>query len=402
VVQQPGPRKDYVALARALDATVLDYTAVERSPWASRIARRVGLPVAQAVLASRWARDFDAILTDGEHIGIPLAALLKAQRSGVAHVTIGHRIAAEKKRPFFRWLKLHSHMDAIAVHARAQRDLAISRSGIPARRVAFVPYQVDTDFWTPQAVPEEDLISSAGLEYRDYPTLFRAVEGLSTRVAVGAASYWSRRRNTASDAPLPENVSVGAYDYFALRDLYARSAVVVVPLQDVDFQAGITVILEAMAMGKPVIVSHTWGQTDAVEDRRSVTRGVTPGDPSRPASRLEAPPPTPRTRPVSLLRELAAAEGLQIEPNGMYVLPGDAGALREAITFLMAHPEERARLGAAGRRLATRLLTVDHYASRLGALVREAYLRRQAVLPRGAGVAPAPEQVDGRPGWLPS
>jgi hypothetical protein len=39
----------------------------------------------------------------------------------------------------------------------------------------------------------------------------------------------------------------------------ARSSVVVVPLFDVDFHAGITTILEAMAMGKAVIVTHSMG-----------------------------------------------------------------------------------------------------------------------------------------------
>ncbi len=38
----------------------------------------------------------------------------------------------------------------------------------------------------------------------------------------------------------------------ALRDLYARARVVVVPLEDVDYDAGVTVITEALAMAKPV------------------------------------------------------------------------------------------------------------------------------------------------------
>ncbi|MGH2353621.1 MAG: hypothetical protein ACRDJN_18610, partial [Chloroflexota bacterium] len=163
-VDRPGPRKDYVALARALDATVLDYTCVEQSPIGRLLARVVGMPVAQAWLAFRRHRSYDAILTDGEHIGIPLALLLKLARATTPHVTIGHRIAVAKKRPFFRWLKAHSHIARIAVHSRLQHELAITQSSIPAQRLAFVPYQVDADFWRPQAVAEEALICSAGLE----------------------------------------------------------------------------------------------------------------------------------------------------------------------------------------------------------------------------------------------
>jgi glycosyltransferase involved in cell wall biosynthesis len=218
-----------------------------------------------------------------------------------------------------------------------------------------VRYQGDTEYWKPRPVPEERLISSAGLEYRDYPTLFQAVDGLDVRVVVGASSHWSRRRNTAATVERPANVEVSAFNYSALRDLYARAMVVVVPLEDVDFQAGVTTILEAMAMGKPVIVTHSRGQTDVIEDRRSTTRGV-----------------LPRPRPVSLLRTIAEMTGVDIEPNGFYVVPGDPAALRRAILYLLDRPEERARLGAAGRRAVERLMTVDQFAGRMRDLVEQA------------------------------
>ena len=46
-----------------------------------------------------------------------LALLLKLVGSKVDHVMIGHRLTAAKKRPFFRWLKAHSHMRCIAAFA---------------------------------------------------------------------------------------------------------------------------------------------------------------------------------------------------------------------------------------------------------------------------------------------
>jgi glycosyltransferase involved in cell wall biosynthesis len=358
-----GPRKDYVALARALDATVLDRSWLDRSAPARLIARVLGAPAAQAWLAFRQRHRYDAIFTDGEHIGIPLALLLKLTGATIPHVTIGHRISAAKKLPFFRWLRVHTHITRIALHARRQYDLAVAGLGIPADRLALVPYQVDTDFWRPQPLAEERLVSSAGLEYRDYPTLSRAVDGLGVRVVIGAASHWSRRPNTAARLELPPNVEIGSYDYPALRDLYARSSLVVVPLADVDFQAGVTTILEAMAMGKAVVVTHSQGQTDVVEDRRAVTRG----NPSRP-------------RPVSLLRAIAAQAGMPVEPNGFYVPPGDAAALRRAIVYLLDHPGERSRLGAAGRRAVERLMTVDLFAARLRELVEQASPAQAAAL----------------------
>jgi glycosyltransferase involved in cell wall biosynthesis len=363
-----GPRKDYAVLAETLGATVLDHRSVERSAATRLIARVVGVPAAQAWLAFRQRHTHDAILTDGEHIGIPLALLLKLVAARTPHVTIGHRLSTSKKRPFFRWLRAHSHIARIALHSTLQREIAIGELGISPERLALLPYQVDTEFWRPQPVVEERLICSAGLEHRDYPTLFQATEGLDVRVVVGAASYWSRQQNTAAGVALPANVKVDAFDYRALRDLYARAAIVVVPLDDVDFQAGVTTILEAMAMGKPVIVSHTQGQTDVVEDRRTITRS----DP-------------PRPRPESLLRRLAAWDGVPLEPNGFYVPPRNPAALRAAITYLLDHPAARARLGAAGRRTVERLLTVDQFAARLRALVDEACAEQPAAASADSG-----------------
>ena len=51
-----------------------------------------------------------------------------------------------------------------------------------------------------------------------------------------------------------------------LRKLYAKCALVVVPILPSDTDNGITVILEAMAMGKTVICSKTEGQVDVIED----------------------------------------------------------------------------------------------------------------------------------------
>jgi glycosyltransferase involved in cell wall biosynthesis len=196
------------------------------------------------------------------------------------------------------------------------------------------------------------LIVSAGLEFRDYPTLFRAVDGLDAKLIVAAASNWSKRRNTALDTPRPANVEVSSFDYHGLRTLLARAAVVAVPVDDVDFQAGITTVLEAMAMGKPVVVTHSYGQTDVIEDRRSVTRGA-----------------TERARPISLLRNVADEEDVPIEPNGFYVPPHDADALRRALIFLLDNPEHRTQLGAAGRQAVEQLMTVDQFADRIAKVV---------------------------------
>jgi glycosyltransferase involved in cell wall biosynthesis len=347
-----GLRRDYASLSRALDATVLDYSQIERSRRARALAAVFGRAMAQAWLAFCRRDQHDAILTDGEHVGIPLALLLKLARAPVAHITIGHRLSVRKKRLFFRWLRVHTHITRLVLHSRLQHAIAVDELRIPSEKLALVPYQVDTEFWRPLPVAEERLVCSAGLEFRDYPTLFRAVEGLDAKVVIGAASNWSRRANSARGVDRPPNVEVGSFDYEALRSLYARAAVVAVPLDDTDFQAGVTTILEAMAMGKAVVVTHSSGQSDVVQDRRTVTRGV-----------------RPRPRVIGLLEEMALDANVALEPNGLYVLPGDHDALRRAIVYLLDHPDERARLGAAGRRTAEQLLTIEQFTDRMRSVI---------------------------------
>jgi glycosyltransferase involved in cell wall biosynthesis len=162
-----------------------------------------------------------------------------------------------------------------------------------------------------------------GLERRDYPTLLQAVEGLDVFAVIAAASPWSKQADTTKDRTLPANVLVQRYSQFELRRVYAASRFMVMPLQNVEFQAGITAILEAMAMGKAVICTRTPGQTDAIEE------GVT----------------------------------------GLYVPPVDPAALRQAIQYLLDHPAEAERMGQNGRARVLNEMSLDCYVTRLKQLL---------------------------------
>ncbi len=167
------------------------------------------------------------------------------------------------------------------------------------------------------------MICAVGLEFRDYPTLVDAVRDLDVDVVIAAASPWSKRADSSAGIDVPDNVTVGGYDLFDLRQLYADSTLVVVPLVETDFQAGITTILEAMSMGRAVVCTRTAGQTDTIDD------GVT----------------------------------------GVYVPPADAAALRASIERILADDELRTRLAAAGQAWVRDHAAVDAYATRLVPLV---------------------------------
>jgi glycosyltransferase involved in cell wall biosynthesis len=353
------PRKDYFELSRSLDVDMVDHTDLPQG-WLGRLLRRgLGASVLMAWHGFRRRGDYELIYSDSEAIGIPLAMLLKLAQDARPHIMIGHVLTPAKKVACFRWLKPQSHISAIICHASRQRQMAIERLGVSPDQLALLPYQVDERWWRPDAEPDAadetgtadgpPIISSAGLERRDYPTLLEAIEGLPVRLVIAAASYWSKRRDETRERPLPENVEVVALNYAQLRRLYARSAFVVVPLYDVDFQAGITTILEAMAMGKAVIVSHSQGQEDVVRDRRGVTRGQ-----------------EPRVVPTGFGQLFGRPDGYG--PNGLYVEPGDVDALRRSIAYLLENPAVAAELGRNGRQLVSEVMSLDAYSARIGDL----------------------------------
>ena len=322
------PRADYIEMARAFDADLLDRPRALRDTGrvGRLIARVAGADVALAWACFRRRKRYATIFTDGEQVGLPLAALLWLSRRRPRHVMIGHVLTPRPKRLLHRTLRLQHRVDTVIVYASEQARFAVDVLGYRSDQVVRHPFMVDTDFWRPEHATAEqgpNTICAVGQELRDYATLVRAVHDLDVEVVIAAASPWSRRRDSSADLDLPPHVTVGAYDLHALRELYASSRVVVVPLEETDFQAGITTILEAMSMGRPVICTRTSGQTDTIED------GVT----------------------------------------GRYVPAGDHSALRAAMVELLEDHDAAASLATAARSWVETYASIDRYVSDLAAIV---------------------------------
>jgi len=58
--------------------------------------------------------------------------------------------------------------------------------------------------------------------------------------------------------------------------------------------------------------------------------------------------------------------------NGLYVPPGDPGALRAAIVHLLDHPEDAARLGRAGRQTIESNMSLNLWVERIAQVVDDA------------------------------
>jgi glycosyltransferase involved in cell wall biosynthesis len=317
IVAGKEPKRDYLELVDALGAQLIDGGADKPEGL------RAGLRAAWTAFKRR--RDYDVIMTN-EGAGMPLALLLRLTRTRRGQVMVSHWLTPPKKSVPFKWLGMRNAIDRVVVYCTAQERFALDELRVPRAKVTKVLHAADAEFWHPLGHPRSG-ICSAGLERRDYAPLLEAVRGLDLTLTIAAGgSPWTKHDPLAEHA-LPPNVVKRRIGYQELRELYDRSEFVVVPLHDVDFQAGSLVMYEAMAMGRAVIATRTAAHRhgDIVRDGET----------------------------------------------GILVPPGDARALRQAIIRLHEDPAEAARLGANGRRVVEEGLNHEVYLRDMVRICRE-------------------------------
>ncbi len=331
---------DVLALHHALGITVLDGRHLEaRYGGLSPFVRRIPFRVAQAMEIVRRRREFDVVLTWGERDAVLIGTLMRLLPGRPAHTSILFWVSRWRKGLPLRLVQ--KGVDRMVIAAPLQYRFALDALRLPRHKVVQVPWGVDTRFWRPLPTDGRgETICSVGLEMRDYETLVAALRPLEIPCHIAAAN-----RTQALDLDvdgLPEHVTAGPKSIVELRELYARSRFVVVPLLESDSDNGITVCLEAMASGKPVICTDTAGQVDVLQD------GV----------------------------------------NSIRVPPGDVEALRHAIERLWSDSDLCDRLSRAGRRLVEERYGLHVVIPRLAALCREAARERgrgSLLTPRSRG-----------------
>lgn len=327
------PRKDFVEVAQRLPAAVVidaHYMRQHASRRARLVARVAGLPAGQVVELFVRRRRYAHILAWADRIGVPLALLLKLRRAPADIVLVSVLLTRGAKAFLVGRIRVHTHLRAILVRA-LQRELLLHRLRVPAEKLVADPFGVDEHFFRPPAAPPSGrLVCAVGWEERDYPTLLRAIAGLDADVelAVGSiamaeGSEELRERTSSVLGELPPNVRLTNRTPAELRDLYAASRCVVVPVREAGFDAGVTATVEAMASGRPVVATRTRGLADLFVDGE----------------------------------------------HGLYVPPGDVEALRAAVTRLLDDPELAEPMGRAARALVERNHRLDERVERIVATV---------------------------------
>jgi glycosyltransferase involved in cell wall biosynthesis len=285
------------------------------SKWRRRVYKRLPMWMVQVLEIYRTGRRYDVVfLWSVANVTLVLALLLKVTFRRMTIIALFTRISEPKKAGLLKLV--HRKIAKIILPPVTQRELAIFGLGVPAEKFVDLPWTTDSEFWRDHGqAPERNMICAAGGEMRDYRTLVEALEGLDIPCHIAGVLDTSRQdwwNATSSErdaeADIPANITLGTMPASELREMYAKSRLVVVPLKPTNSDNGITCMNEAWSMGRPVIVSEVEGHRGAFVDGQ----------------------------------------------EGLWVPPGNVEAMRSAIISLWNDPGKARKMGAAGRRLVER------------------------------------------------
>lgn len=161
---------------------------------------------------------------------------------------------------------------AYCVLTRWERGRFAATWGVDPERVFVTPYchtLSDADLAAPTST--RGGVFAGGNSLRDYGPLVAAAGELDVPVTLATKLV---------DGPLPANITAGPVPYERFFELLRNARAVVVPLADRnDRTAGQQTYLNAMALGKAVIVTDSPGVREYVEDGRTGIV-VPPNDPA--------------------------------------------------------------------------------------------------------------------------
>jgi glycosyltransferase involved in cell wall biosynthesis len=202
--------------------------------------------------------------------------------------------------------------DGLVFLNESVRQLTLDRFGASVKRSATLPWGPDLAFFKPGAADAQapcDVLA-AGKTNRDFKTLIEAAKGQSW-----LAKVYCAHRNLAGVGDVPPNVEVHANEsgivlnYKQLYEVSAAAQIIAVPLVEVDALAGLTSVVDALALGKPLVMTRNkWLDLDP------------------------------------------EAEGF-----GLTVAPNDVEGWRQAVTMILGDSSLRERMSQAARDVAQRL-----------------------------------------------
>jgi glycosyltransferase involved in cell wall biosynthesis len=275
----------------------------------------------------------DVVFSTVDTVGIPLILLARARlvRAPFVYVAIGlperlvHLRSARMERLYARSLGAAAAVVAYSEHETDVLSRWLRDRGAEVT-VEFVPFGVDVEALRPtDAPPEVDVVSVGADPHRDFGLLLEVARELPEREFLVVTSADHRRSLDGR----PANVSVETDLPFAeMRQRLERARVVALPVRENSYSGATTVLLQAMALAKPIVVTRT--------------------------------------------AAIATGYGLEDGANVRLVAPGDAASFARSLAEVFADDVRAHALGARARLTVESELTWDRYADRLARLLVDA------------------------------
>jgi glycosyltransferase involved in cell wall biosynthesis len=284
----------------------------------------------------KWTSPYDIVYSASQYDTMLLSIL---RRMGLFHkhivATMHHMPKGLLGRPSIFRFVFDYHDRLLCLSEDVQRDL-LERVRVPRHKLNLVGWAVDLDFYKSEESPVVDppLALSAGKTKRDYDTLAKAFAGLDCRLEIYCSAQSAPQLQPASNIQVffdtKSPTQSATLSVPQLLERYRDSLVVAIPLQasEVRRTSGSTSLLEAMAMGRPVVMT-----TNSFLD-------------------------------------------IEKERVGIFVEPSDIEAWREAITYLVDHPDEAKEMGRRARRLCEDRFELADYSARIAGIINDVWSAR--------------------------
>lgn len=286
------------------------------------------------VLASlREADRASVVLSTVDTVGIPLMLLNRAGRvrPPLVYIAIGlperlERLRSERMRRLYaRALASSAAVIAYSEHEAAELGAYMASHG-ESTRLEFVPFGVDVQAFAPSvAQAAADVVMVGADPHRDvelFLSVAAAMPGKSFRLVTTA----DRARALGASPP---NVEIEVdIPFDAMRRRLEEARAVALPVLDNSYSGATTVLLQAMALAKPVVVTRT--------------------------------------------KAIANGYGLADGDNCRLVEPGDADGFQRAVAGVLRDEWHARALGARARKTVEAQLTWDRYVDRIEGVLRDA------------------------------
>lgn len=214
--------------------------------------------------SARWWRGRGPVgLTWDENTAVRLAFVRGLSKRYAGVIWLTDAIQRNGPARYHGVRRLLRRMDGLWVLSAAQLDPLRQFVGTDGPPVHHVLFGIDADFFAPQPLPSEPLVVSVGGDRdRDAETLFDAlsllrVERPDVEIIV---------QSTSTSSPPPGVQVVPYLTHAELRALYARASLALIATRPNMHVSGMTVGLEAMATGRPLVITRSPGMDDYFGD----------------------------------------------------------------------------------------------------------------------------------------